>query len=277
MKKTLLTILCLVFVVGCTTDKSLKEKEIREKEMKEYMERERNRPKSTPPVSSAPAPVLETITITSGTGPLHPSSVFAAPPPPVPASASSPYPYSLKPPVNGIGSIVLTRETILSEKELPDGPVSFILLPKRPTTKELKVKYVFICQEWVANFFTKKESTYSLSSVTQVPFLWLLDDKENNPDCSELVEKYDYARSYSLALSLKLDVTKIFIVLKHTPNMVTMNLTPLNKEEDLSLAMSIWKQRMIILPTSKKEVNINNIFYSTKTVLGTLSTLLTLK
>lgn len=173
--------------------------------------------------------------------------------------------------------MVLVREYLYPHNSLDNLPVNLFLFPKKPTTDKAKEKLLFLCEEWKASFLTIKEVKVKPADTQWVPFFWMLKKNVPNEDCKTLVENYDYARSQLYTSSLKLDITKPYIVLNHENGLVSMDLTHVNKLDDITLAVDTWKKKMTILPKGTTRISIVDLAYSTKAVLGALSVFVSLK
>lgn len=220
-------------------------------------------------------------------GVYQPPAPPAASPAPAPAAPAPAAPPIAAVEVTGISAsysrdIILVKSVIPSAQSLTEDTKSFILLPKKATSQAGKDKHQQICSEWAYTFFVQKETSNIPITVKRVPFYWFVKDKQKEKDinkikCETLIENYDHARAYALARSLKLNVTKSYIVLTHLKLIITLDLTNISKDDDISTAMDIWKQKMIMLPIDSGQLGITSIFYSTRVVLGSLGVFLALK
>lgn len=197
-------------------------------------------------------------------------------PSPAAVASSSPAPIlklSKNPPSM---DIMLARSFIYREDKDLKNTFSVLLLPKKPSNKALVDKYNILCEEYLSNFAHMKETKQSGIVTTWVPFYWLINLNVAQESCDSMIKNYDYVRSQFLAKQFKLDITKTYLVFRYLDTTITMDLSNLNKEDDLITAMTVWKSNMTTLPTKDRELSIVNMIYSTKAILGSLSALLTM-
>lgn len=194
-------------------------------------------------------------------------------------SASSTYATSAaSPPPRVMGEeFILASDYLYNDIEIKDTSMSFFLFPKKPVGAKAKDKMLLICEEWKANFPSIYDLKQTVKDVEIVPFYWLLNKRNKKFNCNDLIENYDYAKSQQMARSLKLGNTKQYIVLKHRDHIVTMDISRLDKPEDLSLSIETWKSKLTKFPKGNNVLTVVDFTYSAKAVLGALGTLIAMK
>lgn len=171
----------------------------------------------------------------------------------------------------------MVREYLFADKEMPDNTFSLILFHKRPVSKEEFERYVYICEEWKA-LYTEYNHELKLPIDTKVvPFYWMLNKRKHDYTCESLVLNYDYERSQLYALSEELDYTKSYLVFQLNNGVVTMDITKIKTEEELSLAMTVWKNKMRVIPKEETSLTIYTVGYSAKLLLGALGNLIAMR
>lgn len=171
----------------------------------------------------------------------------------------------------------MIREYLFADKDMPDDTFSLIVFHKKPVGKEEFDRYVYLCEEWKA-LYTEYTPGIKLPLDTKVvPFYWMLAKRKHDYTCENLVQNYDYERAQLYALSEELDSTKSYLVFQLNNSLVTMDITKIKSEEELSLAMSVWKNKMRVIPKEETSLTIYTIGYSAKLLLGALGNLIAMK
>lgn len=185
---------------------------------------------------------------------------------------------SLSMPTVKIGDkMLLVRQYAFATDKKLESSFNTILFAKRPVTKEDFDRYYYICEQWKASFVSRSEITDKPKDTHLVPFYWLLNKPKKSEACNDLVNNYDYSRAQLLTRQFGLDDTKIFIVFSHENILVTMNLDVKLTHSDIELSMDTWKRSMSSIPKKSTALNIYNLVYSAKAVLGVIGTLITFK
>lgn len=188
--------------------------------------------------------------------------------------------HSMPAPVASSGFIdefILVSDFIYQDTDLTGMPKSVFLFPKKPVGDKARDKMRLICEEWMASFPSRREIMSRNLSVDIVPFYWLLVKKAKQPSCDWLIDNYDYTRSMLLARELKLNITKQYIVLTHQSHVVSMDLSKIDKPEDIALSLDTWKSKLTRFPRGSNTLTIVDFTYSAKAVLGRLGTLIALQ
>ena len=139
--------------------------------------------------------------------------------------------------------------------------------------------YQFICEIWQANFPKTEEvrKQFKPDEVTVVPMYWMANKKIKGETCSEYVKNYDYARSQQLAQKYHLDPNRLQILSILRSGMIVMDMTTLNRQSEIELAISTWRRKMSFKPKTDTKIYVYNLFSSAKDVLGALGSLLAMK
>lgn len=174
---------------------------------------------------------------------------------------------------------LLYKSYLAPEEKFTDELVTFIYLPKKPTTvKEIKL-YHQLCEEWSESVlsFQEASSHYEKNSEKLVPFYWFVKFKYTTPSCDVMIEQYDYARAQQLMRKNKLDTSKAQFIALYSDIRVIMNVSTLTDEEDIVKAFQGWSMYMTKVPDKDDVVYVFNMIDSLEKVLGALEYLVSIK
>lgn len=222
-----------------------------------------------------------------------PAPMIAPAPAPAPVAAPKPtrpyVPSIIDPPGSGSehqtvrsppSTIYVTYGTILTPSDdIRERPYSFVYFPKGPTTQGLKQQYKLICEMYNETFADKQSVSRYLDKKTEklLPVYWL--SRTENPEqpvgCDVMVKEYDYQRAWYLMKMLNRKYTTPNLVAKFGNYVVRMNLDGLEKQEDIDLAFTVWKEHVATYPSREKDLTVVSMVFSARKVLGAFATILT--
>ena len=174
---------------------------------------------------------------------------------------------------------LLYKAYLYPSDKLQTELITFVYLPKKPTTdKELKL-YKQICDEWsyAVLSYADASTNYDSNSEKLIPFYWFVKTKPITFNCDSMIEQYDYARARQLMRKVKLDINKTQFVAIYKEIKVTMNVSSLTEEEDVVKALQGWSTYMTKTPDKDDVIYVFNMIDSLKKVLGALEYLVTTK
>ena len=178
-----------------------------------------------------------------------------------------------------ITEVIITKSIMHPDDSFTPSYYSFIYLAKKPSIKD-KEHFISICELWRDSFsssdnvskYTKPEDNIYFHNIS-----WLLTKQVNEQDCNELLSRYDYARATVIGKQLGIDLKNTQIVTNLNGKVLSMNITRLNKQEDLEQAFNIWRDKVCISNVTSENINPITIKDAIILALGTLGKLVTLK
>lgn len=204
-----------------------------------------------------------------------------------PQAASSPAPIDLNdredhramaPAPASASPVYVAYKTVLAPSDaIQEHPYSFVYFPKAPTTTRLKDHYKAICEMYVETFADKPTTAKYLDHKTEklLPVFWFSKKTSEEQPCDALIKDYDYQRAKFVIKSLKRSYDTPNLVAYFGNYIVRMNLAGVEKQEDLDLAFSVWKEHIATYPQKEKDLTIVSVVYSARKVLGAFGTILT--
>ena len=178
-----------------------------------------------------------------------------------------------------INNNLLYKAYLLPEDKLSIELVSFVYLPKKPTSDKEKKLYLHICKAWSDTLLSHEEAFnhYEQSSEKLVPFYWTLRTKLDTPNCDKMIEQYDYARTQQLLRKHKLNVKKAQLIALYKQVHITLDVSSMVDDEDVIKSFQVWSTYMIKVPEKNDVVYVFTMVESLKKVLGALDYLITTK
>lgn len=174
---------------------------------------------------------------------------------------------------------LLYKDFLLPDDSLIIELTTFVYLPKKPTSDTEKKLYTQICENWVDSILSYEElkDHYDKTTETLVPFFWPLKSKLSKDGCDKMIEQYDYARANQLMRSHKLNTKKAQFVSLYRNVHVTMDVSSLTEDSDITKAFQVWSSYMTKVPEKNDSVYIFTIVDSLKKVLAALEHLVVAK
>jgi hypothetical protein len=169
------------------------------------------------------------------------------------------------------------RNYLYANEDMPSTHYSLFIFSRRPVVLAEYDRYRLICNLWKGMYSSYDSKVVLPANTKLVPFYWMLKKKETNTDCSNLVENYDYERAHFYILAEDLDPNSMYIVFEIPSGLVKLDLSRIKSEEDLILAMEVWKKKMTHIPKEETNLTIYTIGYSAKLLLGALGDLIAMK
>lgn len=181
-------------------------------------------------------------------------------------------------PVEG-NTNLLYKDFLLPDDRLIIELTTFVYLPKKPTSDKEKKLYTQICENWVDSILSYEElkDHYDKTTETLVPFFWPLKSKLDKESCDKMIDQYDYARANQLMRSHKLNTKKAQFVSLYKTVHVTMDVSSLTEDSDITKAFQVWSNYMTKVPEKNESVYIFTIVDSVKKVLAALEHLIVAK
>ena len=174
---------------------------------------------------------------------------------------------------------IVTRSFIYPKDNVVKAPMNVILFPHRPVSKAETESYKNICEIYLSYFPETEEVTerYKADATVQVlPIFWMLK-KKTDGSCEQLVKNYDYTRAQIFIDTNHLAIDKIQIVCQLKKATIIMDISSVEKEEDLQLSFDMWKKKMCKVPDKNTRVYAYDLYSSAKEVLGALGSLIAFK
>ena len=180
---------------------------------------------------------------------------------------------------NKIDYNLLFKAYLTPGDKLSDQLVTFIYLPKKPTTDKENKLYRQLCEEWSESILSYQETSDHHEKETEklVPFYWPLKSYFTSPSCEIMINQYDYGRVQQLMRKNKLDTKKVQFVALYKDIHIVMNVNSLTEDKDIVTAFQGWSSYMTKVPEKNDVVYVFNMVDSLKKVLGALEYLVTTK
>src|SRR5574343_1313960 len=164
----------------------------------------------------------------------------------------------------------LTREYIYKNETLDKTEYSILIFSRHPKDNQERNKYLLICKELVDRILTIKEIKSIDKNLNTIVF-YIPVLKDVGDYCENVINNYDYSRAKIITESFDLKIKSTAFLFVKDKTYVKMDLSNTENYEDIELAVSKWKEFVLLAEITSNEIRITTFFESMFKVAMTLS------